>query len=121
MDRRRHFALYGVLGALAAFAGKRSRFAWYWTIVFALIVGATMSCTSGRFPIGHPTLWIFDGRSRNRLCVRACSAYGHEEESTRMSMGTSYRTHMAGLLRAADTGAEVRLVGWVIADATWVG
>ena len=30
-----------------------------------------------------------------------------------MSMGTSYRTHMAGLLRAADAGAEVRLVGWV--------
>ncbi len=30
-----------------------------------------------------------------------------------MSMGTSYRTHMAGLLRAADAGADVRLVGWV--------
>ena len=27
-----------------------------------------------------------------------------------MSMGTSYRTHMAGLLRAADAGAEVRLL-----------
>ena len=30
-----------------------------------------------------------------------------------MSMETSYRTHLAGLLRVGDAGADVRLVGWV--------
>src|SRR6185503_12677866 len=30
-----------------------------------------------------------------------------------MNMATSYRTHLAGSLRARDAGSEVRLVGWV--------
>jgi VanZ family protein len=42
VDKAAHFALYGVLGALAAFGWVRVRRpAWYWPIVFALIVGAT--------------------------------------------------------------------------------
>jgi aspartyl-tRNA synthetase len=30
-----------------------------------------------------------------------------------MNLATSYRTHLAGSLRARDAGSEVRLVGWV--------
>src|SRR5262245_12575533 len=41
VDKVAHFALYGTLGALAAFGWVRVRRpAWYWPVIFALLVGA---------------------------------------------------------------------------------
>jgi VanZ family protein len=42
LDKVAHFTLYGVLGALAAAGWLRARRpAWYWPVLFALLVGAT--------------------------------------------------------------------------------